>query len=105
VAAEHARARDAQIRLLRLQRAVLRAFIGSTDPEKLERMTDLTTLTADERRRVVDDYLDAIFGTEPSGGIGSTRAPVAARSRGALRRLGGFCRGRQVGVGRTGSVA
>ena len=66
VATEHVRALDAQIRTLRLQRAVLRAFIGSTDPEELERMTDLTNLTADERRRIVDDYLDAVFGDEPS---------------------------------------
>jgi DNA-binding transcriptional MerR regulator len=65
VAAEHARALDVQIAMLRLQRAVLRAFIGSTDPEELERMTDLTTLTAEERRRIVDDYLDAVFGDHP----------------------------------------
>jgi DNA-binding transcriptional MerR regulator len=62
VAAAHARALDAQIRTLRLQRAVLRAVARSTDPKELERMTDLTTLTAEERRRIVDDYLDAVFG-------------------------------------------
>lgn len=62
VAAEHARALDAQIRLLRLQRAVLRAFVRSNDPKELQRMTDLTTLTAEERRRIVEDYLDAVFG-------------------------------------------
>ncbi|CAO5227433.1 MerR family transcriptional regulator [Frankia sp. AgKG'84/4] len=66
VAAEHARALDAQIRVLRLQRAVLRAFTGSTDPEELARMTDLTNQTAEERRRIVDDYLDAVFGDSPS---------------------------------------
>ena len=66
VADEHARALDAHIRMLRLQRAVLRAFIASTDLKELERMTDLTTLTADERRRIVDDYLDAVFGNESS---------------------------------------
>ncbi|MCM3883495.1 MerR family transcriptional regulator [Frankia sp. R82] len=65
VAAEHIRALDAQIRLLRLQRAVLRAFVGSTSPEELKRMTDLTTLTAEQRRRIVDDYLDAVFGDSP----------------------------------------
>lgn len=65
VAAEHARALDAQIAMLRLQRAVLRAFTGSTDSKELERMTDLTTLTAEERRRRVDDYLDAVFGDQP----------------------------------------
>ncbi|MEX5634044.1 MerR family transcriptional regulator [Parafrankia sp. FMc2] len=66
VAAEHVRALDAQIRVLRLQRAVLRAFIGSTDPEELRRMTDLTNLTAEQRRRIVDDYLDAVFGDSTS---------------------------------------
>lgn len=62
VATAHARAIDHQIETLRLQRAVLRAVARSADPEELERMTDLTTLTADERRRIVDDYLDAVFG-------------------------------------------
>jgi len=67
VAVEHERALDAQIRMLRLQRAVLRAFIRSTDPKELERMSDLITLTAAERRRIVDDYLAAVFGDHPSG--------------------------------------
>ncbi|MGI8428026.1 MAG: MerR family transcriptional regulator [Solirubrobacteraceae bacterium] len=62
VAAAHTRALDAQIQTLRLQRAVLRAVARSTDPKELERMTDLTTLTAEERRRIIDDYLDAVFG-------------------------------------------
>ncbi len=66
VAAIHAQAIDAHIRTLRLQRAVLRAVARSTDPKELERMTDLTTLTADERRRILDDYLDAAFGSESS---------------------------------------
>ncbi len=42
VAATHARALDAQIRTLRLQRAVLRAVATTTDPKELQRMTDLT---------------------------------------------------------------
>ncbi len=65
VAVEHARALDAQIRLLRFQQAVLRVFIQSNEYQELELMTDLTTLTADERRRIVDDYLDAVFGDDP----------------------------------------
>jgi DNA-binding transcriptional MerR regulator len=73
VASAHARALDAQIRVLRLQRAVLRAVARSTRPEELERMTDLTTLTAEERRRILEEYLDAVFGDEPS--------PVADRLR------------------------
>jgi DNA-binding transcriptional MerR regulator len=62
VASAHARALDAQIRTLRLQRAVLSAVARSTDPKELEHMTDLTILTAEQRRRIVDDYLDAVFG-------------------------------------------
>lgn len=66
VAAAHATALDAQIRTLRLQRAVLRAVAAATDPRELERMTDLTTLTAEQRRQILDDYLDSVFGNEPS---------------------------------------
>lgn len=66
VAAEHARAIEAQIRVLHLQRALLHAFIRSSDPKELQRMTDLTALTAEERRRIVDDYLDAVFGDDAS---------------------------------------
>ena len=64
VAAVHGRALDAQIRKLRLQRAVLGAVARSTDSEELERMTELVTITAEERRRIVDDYLDAVFGDD-----------------------------------------
>jgi DNA-binding transcriptional MerR regulator len=62
VAAEHARALDAQISLLRLQRAALRAFARSGDTKELHLMTELTALTAEERRRIVEEYLDAVFG-------------------------------------------
>jgi DNA-binding transcriptional MerR regulator len=66
VAAEHARALDAQISLLRLRRAVLRAFTRSGDTKELHLMTDLTALTAGERRRIVEEYLDAVFGDAAS---------------------------------------
>ena len=65
LATAHARALEAQVRLIRFQRAVLHAFITSHDPKELELMTDLTALTAEERRRIVDDYLDAVFGDDP----------------------------------------
>jgi hypothetical protein len=52
---------------------VLRAVARSTLPEELEHMSDLTTLTAEERRRILEDYLDAVFGEETS--------PVADRLR------------------------
>lgn len=62
VATQHAHALDTQIRMLHLQRAVLRAFVRSSDPNELQAMSDLTGLTAEERRRIVEDYLDAVFG-------------------------------------------
>ncbi len=46
----------------RVPRGVLRAFARSADTEELQLMTDLTVLTAEERRRIVDEYLDAVFG-------------------------------------------
>ena len=74
VAAVHARALDAQIRVLRLQRAVLRAVAQSTEPEELQRMTDLTSLTAQERHRILEDYLDAVFGDQESPVVDRLRA-------------------------------
>ena len=62
VAAEHARALDAQISLLRLQRAALRAFARSGDTKELHLMTELAALTAEERWHIVEEYLDAVFG-------------------------------------------
>jgi len=79
VAAAHELAIDAQIQTLRLQRAVLRAVARSTDPEELQRMTDLTTLTADERRRIVDDYVDAVFGNHT--GRSSASSTIGRRPR------------------------
>lgn len=65
VAIEHARALDAQISVLRFQQAALRIFIQTNEPKEFELMSDLATLSADERRRIVDDYLDAVFGDDP----------------------------------------
>ena len=73
VASAHARALDTQIRALRLQRAVLAAVAGTTNPKELERMNDLTSMTSEQRRRLLDDYLDAVFDGDPS--------PVAERIR------------------------
>lgn len=66
VAAAHARALDAQIRTLRRQRAVLGAIARSTEPQQLERITDLATLITEERRRILDDYLEAVFSDDES---------------------------------------
>lgn len=63
VAAAHAEALAAQIRVLHLRRAVLTAVAerGST-PEEMDRMNRLARLTEQERRRVIEDFLDAVLG-------------------------------------------
>lgn len=65
VAAVHADAVDLQIRTLRLRRSVLRAVaVHGSGPEEASLMHKLTRLTAAERRRLIDDFIDATFGTE-----------------------------------------
>ncbi|MFI2373363.1 MerR family transcriptional regulator [Streptomyces sp. NPDC018833] len=63
VAAAHAEALAVQIRVLRVRRAVLTAVAerGST-PEETELMHRLAQLSEDERRRLIGDFLDAVFG-------------------------------------------
>ncbi|MFC8141278.1 MerR family transcriptional regulator [Streptomyces paradoxus] len=63
VAAAHAEALAVQICVLRLRRAVLTAVAerGST-PEEMELMHRLAQLSEDERRRLIGDFLDAVFG-------------------------------------------
>lgn len=63
VAAAHAEALAAQIGVLRLRRAVLTAVAerGST-PEETELMHRLAQLSEDERRRLIGDFLNAVFG-------------------------------------------
>ncbi|MEU5943330.1 MerR family transcriptional regulator [Micromonospora sp. NPDC047548] len=63
VAAAHAEALAVQIRMLRLRRAVLAAVArrGST-PEEMDLMHKLAKLSEDERRRLVDEFLDTVFG-------------------------------------------
>ncbi|MFE9451763.1 MerR family transcriptional regulator [Streptomyces sp. NPDC006739] len=70
VAAAHAEALAVQIRVLRLRSAVLTAVAerGST-PEETELMHQLAQLSEDERRRLIGDFLDAVF-----GGLGAAPA-------------------------------
>lgn len=78
VAAAHADALDAQIRVLRLQRTVLRIAAGrNPDEQEIRTMHELATLSRDERRRVVDEFVDATF-----AGLGEGN-PVEARMRAA----------------------
>ncbi|WP_101783597.1 MerR family transcriptional regulator [Nonomuraea indica] len=69
VAAAHAEALAVQIRALRLRRAVLTTVAGrGSTPEETELMHKLATLSADERRRLISDFLDAALdtGTDPA---------------------------------------
>src|SRR3989440_10442775 len=63
VAAAHAQILDVQIRTLRLRRAVLRAVAqrGST-PREVELMHRLARYSDEERRRMIHDFLDEVFG-------------------------------------------
>jgi DNA-binding transcriptional MerR regulator len=63
VAAAHAEAVDVQIRTLRLRRAVLRAVAKrGSSPEEMELMHKLAKLSDEERRRVINDFIDEAFG-------------------------------------------
>lgn len=63
VAAAHADALEVRIRVLRLRRAVLTAVAerGLT-PEEMELMHQLAQLSEADRRRLIGDFLDAVFG-------------------------------------------
>jgi DNA-binding transcriptional MerR regulator len=62
VAAAHAEAIGAQIRLLRIQRAALRALTRrQLNVKEVDIMNGLAQATAEERRRIIDEFLDAIF--------------------------------------------
>ncbi|MFF4547901.1 MerR family transcriptional regulator [Streptomyces sp. NPDC001435] len=78
VAAEHAAALDVQIRVLRLRRAVLTAVAErEPTPEEMARMHQLAKLSEAERRRLTDDFLDAVF--NGSAGPGDNSGLAAAR--------------------------
>ncbi|MET9340442.1 MerR family transcriptional regulator [Nonomuraea sp. NPDC003804] len=62
VAETHVMALDAQIRVLRLRRAVLSALARRRPrPEELIRLDKLARLSADERRQIVEDFLEEVF--------------------------------------------
>ncbi|GGO60532.1 MerR family transcriptional regulator [Nonomuraea cavernae] len=63
VAAAHADALAVQIRTLRQRRAVLTAVARrGADPEEAHLMHQLARLSEDERRRLIGEFLDAVFG-------------------------------------------
>ncbi len=62
VAAAHAAAIDAQIRVLRVQKAVLGAVARrGSDPKEMQRMHKLAQLSDDERKRIVAEFLEEAF--------------------------------------------
>ncbi|MEU5438330.1 MerR family transcriptional regulator [Streptomyces sp. NPDC020719] len=71
VAAAHVDAIDVQIRALQLRRSVLRVVAGrGSDPEETTLMHRLTQLSVEERRRLIDDFVEGTFGTvdaDPAG--------------------------------------
>jgi DNA-binding transcriptional MerR regulator len=67
VAARHASAIDAQIRVLRVRRAVLRALARSNpSPQEVDRVNRIARATAEERRRIISEFLDSIFEGVPA---------------------------------------
>ncbi|WP_404955223.1 MerR family transcriptional regulator [Streptomyces sp. 147326] len=77
VAAAHADATDVRIRVLQLRRSVLRAVAkGGSSPEETQLMHRLTQLSGEERRRLIDDFLEGTFGT--FGTLGTADADPAA---------------------------
>jgi len=80
VAAAHVVVLDAQIRTLRLRRAVLSTVARGHTIEETLIMHKLARLSAQERQRIIDDFVDGIFeGTDPG-------APAAGIARG-MRQL------------------
>jgi DNA-binding transcriptional MerR regulator len=63
VAGAHADALEAAVRVIRLRQAVLRAVaVRKSDWTEMELMHRLAKLDAQERRRILDGYLDRVFG-------------------------------------------
>lgn len=67
VAAAHVTAIDARIRALRTQRAVCTLLArGGDSPRKAALMNDLTRLSAEQRRQLIDEFVDTTFaGIDP----------------------------------------
>jgi DNA-binding transcriptional MerR regulator len=62
LASVHASALDAQIRVLRVRRAVLRVLAArGSDIEEVKQMNELARLSAQERQQIIDEFVDATF--------------------------------------------
>ena len=79
VAAEHVRALDAEIRLLRLRRTLLRFVAAAgTTTEEMGIVHELATLSARERQQLIDDFAARTFQGVPEDAPG---AGIAAGMR------------------------
>ncbi len=66
VARAHGDAIDLHVRQLMVRRAVLRAIArGTSHPEEVQRMTAFARASADELRRILEEFLDAVFAGRP----------------------------------------
>ena len=75
----HAGALDAQIRVLRLRRAVLRAVAArGSDIEETKQMNDLARLSARERQQIIDDFVDRTFAGVPPTTIAQSMRTMPA---------------------------
>jgi DNA-binding transcriptional MerR regulator len=67
LASVHVSALDAQIRVLRLRRAVLRALAArGGDIEEAKQMNDLARLSAQERQQIIDEFVERTFAGTPA---------------------------------------
>jgi len=58
----HVAALDAQIRVLRVRRAVLRVLAArGSSPQEAKLMNDLARLSAQERQQIIDEFVDRTF--------------------------------------------
>ncbi|MFC8045240.1 MerR family transcriptional regulator [Nocardia sp. NPDC057353] len=72
VAAAHVRALDAEIRTLRLRRAVLRSVAHRrSSTEEMRIMHEMAKLSAAERQQLIDDFVDATFAGIPDDAPGA----------------------------------
>jgi DNA-binding transcriptional MerR regulator len=78
VAATHAAALEAQIRVLRQRRAVLRAAaVRGSSPQEMKLMHKLAQLSDDQRRRVIEEFVDDVFGDADPGPVGKMMRTAA----------------------------
>ncbi|GAA0912631.1 MerR family transcriptional regulator [Nonomuraea longicatena] len=78
VARTHAAALDAEIRILKTRRAVLRSIVARDgSAEELRLMNELARLSATERQAVIDDFVEEVFsGLDPEAQVAGLGAAM-----------------------------